>query len=151
MASSSLRKMSYWSLVSLTAFNAVSAVGGGIAVLATGGLGMPRSMLANGPFDTFTVPGIILLVVIGGTQALATALLLRREESSLAWSAVAGFGMIVWIFVETGIISGISWLQAIYFASGLLQLVLVLALLGVAGVLPREKLRSLAPPLSEPL
>ncbi|MES1169124.1 MAG: hypothetical protein ABUL47_00370, partial [Leifsonia sp.] len=49
--------------------------------------------------------------------------------------------MTIWIFVETGIIAGISWLQVLYFATGTIQLVLVLALLGVVRWLPREPLR----------
>jgi len=136
----SLRRLAYWALVVVTVFNALSAVAGGIAILATGGLGMPISMLASGPFDSFVVPGLILLIVVGGTQAASATLLLARAESSLAWSAVAGFGMIIWIFVETGIIAGISWLQVVYFATGTAQLVLVFALLGVVGWLPRRTL-----------
>jgi hypothetical protein len=46
--------------------------------------------------------------------------------------------MTIWIFIETGIIAGISWLQALYFATGVAQLILVLALLGVVRWLPRE-------------
>lgn len=45
--------------------------------------------------------------------------------------------MTIWIFIETGI-AGISWLQVVYFATGVAQL--VLALLGVVRWLPREKL-----------
>lgn len=45
--------------------------------------------------------------------------------------------MTIWIFIETGI-TGISWLQVVYFATGVAQL--VLALLGVVRWLPREKL-----------
>jgi len=126
-------------LVIVTVFNALSALAGGIAIL-TGWLVMPDSMLANGPFDSFVWPGVILLVVVGGTQTLASVLLLLRRESALVWSAVSGFGMTIWIFVETGIIAGISWLQGLYFATGTVQLVLVLALLGVVGWMPRAPL-----------
>lgn len=112
-------------------FNALSAVGGGAAILLTNGLGMPASMLEGGPFTSFLWPGIILLMVVGGTQSLAVGLLLTRRPSAPLWTAVAGFGMIIWIFVETGIIRGLSWLQAIYFTTGIIEVALVLALLGV--------------------
>lgn len=135
-----LRSAAFWSLAILTMFNALSAIGGGIGILATNGLGMPASFLASGPFTTFLWPGLILLVVIGGSQALAAWLLIARRESALFWSAVAGFGMLIWIFTETGMIRGISWLQVLYFATGALQLVLVLALLGIVGWLPRTTL-----------
>lgn len=117
-------------LLTITIFNAVSALAGGAAIL-TGWLRMPPSLLDGSPFDTFLWPGIILLVIVGGTQAVAAVLLLRRSGSSLAWASIAGFGMIIWIFVETGIIAGLSWLQVLYFATGTVQLVLVLAQSGV--------------------
>lgn len=142
----SVRRIALGALIVVTAFNALSAVGGGLAVLATNGLGMPESMLANGPFDSFLWPGIILLVVVGGTQLLATVLLVLRREASLLGAAVAGFGMVIWIFVETGIIAGISWLQVLYFVTGTVQLILVFALLGVAAWLPRAPLRR--PPIA---
>lgn len=137
-----VRRLARWALAIVTVFSALSAVGGGIAVLATAGLGMPQSMLANGPFDSFLWPGIVLLLVVGGTQTVSAVLLLLRRESALLWSAIAGFGMIIWIFVETGIIAGISWLQVLYFTTGTIQLVLVFALLGIVGWLPRTPLRS---------
>lgn len=134
------RLLARWTLVVLTVFNALSAIGGGIAILVTGGLGMPLSMLAHSPFASFTGPGLILLAVVGGTQAAASALLLLRKETAFAWTAIAGIGMTIWIFIETGIIAGISWLQVLYFTTGVAQLVLVLALLGVVRWLPRETL-----------
>lgn len=136
-----LHRLAYWALVVVTAFNALSAVAGGVAILATGDLGMPASMLENGPFDSFLWPGAILLTIVGGTQMVPLALLILRRESALVWSAVAGFAMLIWIFVETGIIAGLSWLQGVYFATGASQLILVLALLGIVGWLPREPLR----------
>lgn len=138
----SLRRVAYWSLVVVTVFNALSALAGGIAIIATNGLGMPVSMLRSGPFDSFLVPGFILIVVVGGTQTTAALLLVARAESSLIWSAVAGFGMIIWIFVETGIIGGSSWLQVLYFVTGTAQLALVLALLGILRRIPRAALRA---------
>ena len=139
--SSRLRISVYWIVLVVTVFNAVSAIGGGIAVVATDGAGMPHSFLARGPFTSFTVPGLILTFVVGGTQTLAAVLLILRKESSLLWTAVAGAGMVIWIFVETGIIAGISWLQVLYFATGGLQIVAVNALLGIADWLPRRPLR----------
>ena len=140
MREARLRSVAYWSLVVVAVFNALSAIGGGIGILTTNGLGMPAAFLAGGPFTTFFWPGLILLVVVGGSQALAATLVLRRRESSLLWSAVAGFGMIIWIFIETGLIRGFSWLQILYFATGILQLVLVVILLGIVRWLPRTPL-----------
>ncbi len=145
MMDTRLRSAAFWSLVVITVFNALSAIAGGIAILTTDGLGMPDSMLAGGPFQTFVWPGVILLIVVGGSQTLASVMLFGRRPSALLWSSVAGLGIMIWIFVETGIIQGLSWLQVLYFATGAVQLVLVLALLGVAGWLPRAPLRASSP------
>jgi hypothetical protein len=139
-----LRRLGYWALSVVTAFNALSAIAGGVAILVTGGLGMPASFLENGPFESFTWPGLILVVVVGGSQAVAAALLLLRRDSALVWSVVAGFGMLIWIFVEIALIAEAAWLQVLYFVTGAAQLALVFALLGVVGWLPRVPLRSLA-------
>lgn len=130
-------------LVAATFFNALSALGGGIALLMTNGLGMPRSLLADGPFTSFVWPALLLIGIVGGTQSAAAILLTVGREAALLWSAVAGFGMVIWIMIETALIHGFSWLQALYFASGLLQPVLVVVLLGVVTGLPRRPLRSL--------
>jgi hypothetical protein len=133
--------VTYWAALVITTFNALSALAGGIAML-TGVLVMPLAMLDGGPFSSFTWPGIFLLVVVGGTQSVATVLLIWRREAALVWTAIAGAGMIIWIFIETIIIAGGSFLQALYFATGMAQLVLVIALLGVVAWLPRMPLRS---------
>lgn len=43
--------------------------------------------------------------------------------------------MLIWIFVELAIIQQYSWLQSAYFILGGLELILVLALLGVMPAL----------------
>jgi hypothetical protein len=61
--------------------------------------------------------------------------LLAKRRKALLLSAVAGFGMLIWIFVELAVIREYSWLQAAYFTLGGLELSLVLALLGIAATL----------------
>ncbi|MBG6056397.1 hypothetical protein IWX81_002834 [Salinibacterium sp. CAN_S4] len=112
-------------------FSAVSAIGGAIAMLITDGLGMPDSLLTGSPFSSFVFPALILFVIIGGTHTLAAFLLVRQRPTSLLWSAVAGFAMIIWIMVETVIVRGFSLLQGLYFFAGAAELGLVLALLGI--------------------
>ncbi|HEY5783874.1 MAG TPA: hypothetical protein VIT65_03770 [Microlunatus sp.] len=51
-----LRATTYWSLVAVTVFHALSAVGGGIGMIVADGLSMPKSLLADTPFTTFTIP-----------------------------------------------------------------------------------------------
>ena len=139
-------RISWWALLVLTGFSAVSAFGGGVAILVTGGvgMGMPMSLLAGSTFASFTMTAIVLAMVVGGTQALAFAALLRRWASALLWAAIAGFGMTIWIISETVMINGFSALQGLYLVVGLIELALVIALLGVVSWIPA--LTRTAPP-----
>jgi len=112
-------------------FNLVSAVAGGLGVVFTNGLGMPTSWLDGTPFDSFVVPGLILLLIVGGTQALAVALQHRRHPWYPAAAGVAGFGMVLWIYVEVALLPVYSFLQTLYLATGVFQLVFLLLVLGI--------------------
>ncbi len=116
-------------LLVVAVFNALSAVGGSV-VLFVGGLGIPAYY--QGPFGSFVVPGLLLLLVVGGTQAWSAAALARRSPGAPLATAVAGLGMQIWIVVEVAIAQEFIALHAIYVASGTLQLVLLLGMLRVA-------------------
>ena len=77
------------------------------------------------------MPGLILGVIVGGTQLVAAIALLTRRHWALRMAAIAGFGMMMWIFVELAIILQYSFLQTLYFGLGGLELILVLVLLGI--------------------
>ena len=120
-------------------FNLVSALGGGIGLIVANGMGMPLSLLDDSPFDSFVIPGLILLLIVGGTQALAVLLQHRRHPWYPAAAGVAGFGMIIWIYVEVALLPGYAFLMTLYFATGILQLVFLLLCL---GILPAERARA---------
>ena len=104
-------------VISLHLFNAVSAVGGGIALVA-GGLAVPTVVLRHTPFESFVVPGIFLAVVIGGSATIgATALLVNWRRATVI-SAAAGAVMVGWIAGETVLVEGFSWLQGLYLLTG---------------------------------
>lgn len=122
-------------LLVVVGFVAVTSVAGGLALVLgpwIGALGimMPTEMLEGSPFTSYLIPGILLLAVIGGVHAVALVLLVRAHRWSLAAAAVAGSGMLIWIFVQMMIIP-FSVLQALYFLCGLVELVLVMLLLDV--------------------
>ena len=117
-------------LIVLLYFGALSALGGAALGVATDGGGVPREYLRATPLESYLIPSLILGVVIGGTQLLGALSVHRRGARAHLVAATAGFGMIVWIFVELAII-GFDWLQAFYFAVGIAQLALVLVALGI--------------------
>ena len=118
-------------LAALALFGALSAFGGAVLALVANGAGVPLEYLAHSPFASYAVPGLILGIVVGGTQLAAAIALQRTSPSALLLSTIAGFGMLIWIFVELAILRQYSWLQSAYFAFGVIELILVLALLGL--------------------
>jgi hypothetical protein len=121
-------------LVLTSGFTALSAIGGGVGLLAPGSMGLPLSFLDGSIFTSYAVPGMLLLLVIGGTQCVAAIAALRRTRLASFWSALAAVALLVWVFVELAIMGDFSAPHGVYFAIGVLELVLVLLLL---GVLPR--------------
>ena len=83
------------------AFVGLTAIGGGIA-LATGleGDRFPVAMLAGTPFDSYAVPGLLLSVVVGGSAAVATLVLLRNVQIGAVLAQVAGVVLMGWILGE---------------------------------------------------
>jgi hypothetical protein len=135
-------------LIALLVFGALSSLAGSVLATAANGGGVPVEYLTNSPFSSYMVPGLILGVVVGGTQLAAATALLGRRRSALLLSAIAGFGMLIWIFVELAIIRQYSWLQTAYFIVGELELILVLAVLGVIPALVAPLRESGKPPSS---
>ena len=124
-------------LIGLLVFGAVSAVAGGVLGVALNGAGVPLDYLQGTPFSSYVIPGLILGVAVGGTQSVAAIAVWRTAPWGMAAASVAGFGMIIWIFVELAILTEYSFLQSIYFAVGLVELLLVLRMSGALGPFPQ--------------
>lgn len=89
-------------------------------LLIVNGLGMPRSVLAGTPFDSFLVPGLLLSIVVGGS-ALGAAWLTRvRHPRARVASLVAGLILLGWIVIETVMIDDGRVLQAVVLIAALL-------------------------------
>jgi hypothetical protein len=106
-------------LIGISLFNAMSAIGGGIG-LVTGALPVPTSLLRHTPFDTYVVPGLFLTVVIGGSSLAGALALLTHTPRAQSVGAATGLMMVGWILGETIIVQGFSWLQGLYLLTGLL-------------------------------
>ena len=122
-------------LLVLLWFGGISSVAGGVLGVFANGAGVPLAYLRQTPFTSYLVPGLLLGVVIGGTQLVAVTLLQRRNRFGLPAAVLAGFGMIVWIFVEVTVMSEYSPLQPICLALGVAELTLVFSALGLLSSL----------------
>ena len=106
----------------------LSAVAGGVALI-TNSTGIPASDLAGSIFPSYFWPGIILAVVVGGAYLVAAGVLIAKSKYDAEGLAIAGFGMLIWIFMEVCIVGYHSWLQILYFAVGIITLISTLYLL----------------------
>lgn len=115
-------------LIVVDLFAAVSAIVGAIGLL-VGFMNIPVSVLHGTPFADFTVPAMLLGIVVGGSALVAAAIALFGPQrfEALA-SAGAGCIMVGWMTVEVAMIGLAIWVQAAYFAVGLLMI-------GLAGLL----------------
>lgn len=127
-------------LIVVDLFLAVSAIVGAIG-LVVGFMNIPLSVLNGTPFADFTVPALVLGIVVGGSALAAAAIAVfgPRRYETLA-SAGAGCIMAGWMIVEVALIGLGSWLQPLYFAVGL-------AMIGLAALLERAKSGNFVPRL----
>lgn len=110
------------SIVVITAFIALTAIGGGIAILLEVDE-FPLEWLRDTPFEDYTIPALILAIVVGGSSLIAgIAVVLRSGFAALA-SMVAGVVMAGYIVIEVLILKqvppGPTFIEAMYFVLGL--------------------------------
>ncbi len=88
-------------LLVIEAIIGLGAIGGGIAIL-TGVFDqwLPLAWLQGTPFIDYTIPGLVLLIVIGGGMVLAAATILIQREWTVILSIVMGLAMIGFEIVE---------------------------------------------------
>ena len=113
------------------AFIALSTIGGGIVLLAgtyrngvlieAGGRGQfPLEWLQNTPFSDYTIPALILAIVVGGSSLIAAVLVFTGHEVGVLASIVAGLIMAGYTVVEVVMLrQGVSWIEGLYFGLGL--------------------------------
>jgi hypothetical protein len=110
-------------LINLTAFLAFSAFAGGLGLL-IGWNTPPVEDLRGSIFNDFTIPGIALFVLVGGSALWAAIWLIRRQKFALPVSSLAGLAIMFFVFVQVLVIGsppGVGQaLQMLYFGVGAL-------------------------------
>jgi hypothetical protein len=116
----------------LEAFIALSTIGSGIVLLAgtyqngvlieVGGRDQfPLEWLHNTPFSDYTIPALVLAIVVGGSSLIAAVTVFTGSEVGVLTSVAAGLIMVGWIVVEVVMLKqGVSWIESLYFGLGLL-------------------------------
>ena len=115
-------------LVVVDLFAAVSAIVGAVGLI-VGYMDIPLGVLEGTPFADFTVPALLLGIVVGGSALVAATIAVfgpRRIEAPA--SAVAGCIMVGWMTIEVAMIGLEIWVQAAYFVVGLVMIGLAVLL-----------------------
>ncbi|HEY8448012.1 MAG TPA: hypothetical protein VIL01_12985 [Thermomicrobiales bacterium] len=110
-------------LIAVETLMGFSAIGGGIGLLGDW-IGMPREALEGTPFSSFTIPALILIFVVGGSQLVAAWLAWTRHPLALVASFAAGCILLGWIAVEAVMVDDPEgrMLQTVVFACAALIL-----------------------------
>jgi hypothetical protein len=89
-------------VVAIAAVIGVGALFGGYGLLSDAeGLGVKESWLDGTPFPDYRVPGLVLLVVVGGGMLLTAASALFRSRFAGLAALAMGLTLLVWGVVET--------------------------------------------------
>jgi len=121
-----------YALGGLLAFGALNAFAGGYYGL-SGATGVPVEWLHGSPFSDYSIPSLILFIVVGGSFLIAAISVIARARVARASALTAGAIVLIWIAVQLAILGYVSWMQPATVIGGVLILLL-------AWVLPRSGL-----------
>ncbi|HEY6406916.1 MAG TPA: hypothetical protein VIY29_05555 [Ktedonobacteraceae bacterium] len=110
----------------LAVFVALTAIVGSIGLL-TGAISVSLAWLQGSPFNDYTIPGLALGLLVGGSSLFAAATIITGREVGVLASAFAGLMMMGFEIVEITVVDRFvgSWfsiavaLQAFYAIAGL--------------------------------
>jgi hypothetical protein len=111
----------------LDLFLAATAIAGGLALI-VGWIQLPLDWLVGTPFRSFTIPGLVLMVVVGGSALVALVATVTRHPLAAAGSALTGLMIMGFELVEVLVVGSqaglMRTLQIFYFLFGLVLAVL---------------------------
>jgi hypothetical protein len=131
-------------LFAIEAFIGLTAIQGGIGLLrGTFDQVLQVTWLAGTPFSDYTIPGLVLVIVVGGSALLAAATVFIHREWAALISVLAGLLMVGYLVVEVvsldskvgNALPTVLGIQLLYFLLGL-------AIFGLAGFLWMREYRS---------
>jgi hypothetical protein len=120
-------------LVLLTAFVTLTAIAGGLLLIMDQdgtSLHLTTSMLQNTPFDDYLTPGILLLLLVGGSNGIALVNQLVKSSGIYRWTIAGAIILIIWTIIQMLIFSGASWLQVLFLFTGMFMVLLTWQLKG---------------------
>jgi hypothetical protein len=122
-------------LLLLTATIGITAViCGGMMLFSPDGSTLQLSplLLTGTPFTDFTIPGFVLLFIVGVSNLVATFTLMHRQKNAFSFSLAAGVLICGWIIVQIILTGVYFWLQFVYLGAGISIILISFQLKGKA-------------------
>ncbi|MFM9910296.1 MAG: hypothetical protein ACKVOW_13155 [Chitinophagaceae bacterium] len=117
----------------LVCFVAVTTSLSGIIMIVNSGgelLNLPLNLLNNTPFKNFLIPGILLTLVVGGTNLIAVFQNMQRSTNRYNLAIAGGLLISGWIIVQMILIQTFHWLQFVFLGTGFLIILIAYQLKG---------------------
>lgn len=111
----------------LQIFIGMGALTGGIPLILSpngSSSGMNVDILQNTPFDSFLIPGILLMSVNGIGSLVGSYFSLKFKQIAGHAGIILGLALMIWIIVQMYLLGNISWLQPILLVIGITELAL---------------------------
>jgi hypothetical protein len=118
----------------ITALVSLTAIAGGLLLILDpggGSLHLSASMLHNTVFRNYLLPGILLVVLVGGINGIALASQFFHSKNSYSWTVAGAIVLWGWTFIQMLMFNGTSWLQILYLFIGLFMILLTWQLKGI--------------------
>jgi hypothetical protein len=118
----------------LVSFIAVTATLSGLIIISNpddgGVINLSTKLLKETWFKNFLIPGVVLTVIVGGTNLLAVFYNMQRHPDRYSWALAGGIMISGWIIVQMILIGTFHWLQFIYLGIGILIILIAYQLKG---------------------
>ncbi|MEP7018926.1 MAG: hypothetical protein ABI899_13010 [Actinomycetota bacterium] len=113
-------RSSHVPLAILELFVGLGGIFGGLEMIRhpLNAFGVTTDLIAGSPFDTFTWPGVLLLVLVGVAPCLLALGLVARWPGMLLLSCLFGIGLMAWIGAQWALLQDRLWLQPAMFICG---------------------------------
>jgi len=86
--------------------------------------GFNVDLLGNSPFNSYLIPGILLVSIIGLGHLVGSYFSLKFKILAGYSGIILGLALFIWIMIQMILLGNISWLQPIFLVIGITELAL---------------------------
>jgi hypothetical protein len=87
-------------------------------------LRLPINILQRTPFSDFSIPGFLLMTIVGGSAMVALFYSMTSSKRQYNWSVTAGTIVILWIMLQYFMIGMHVWFNLFFIAVAILIILL---------------------------